>query len=156
MNSSSYNREFRESFIKIALPVGLQNLLITSLSFVDSLMVGQLGQAEFNAVSLAGQFYFIINLIIVGVSSAAVIYTAQYYGSGDLKGYRKSAGLAIISCLVVGILAGLFAVLAPSTIISAFTKETTIIAFGSISPIFTTIVLYLRSKTGKWAKNLID
>ncbi len=130
MQSADYNREFKESFIKIALPVGLQNLLITSLTFVDSLMVGQLGQAEFNAVSLGGQFYFIINLLVVGISSAAVIYMSQYYGNDDLKGYRKSAGLALIACLSVGLLAGLFTLTLPATIIRLFSKEPAIVAYG--------------------------
>ncbi len=130
MNNSEYNREFKESFIKIALPIGLQHLLITSLTFVDSLMVGQLGQTEFNAVSLGAQFHFIVNLLIVGFSSAAVIYTAQYYGNMDLKGYRKSAGLGIISCLCIGLLAALLVMLFPDSIMNLFTKEPTIIDYG--------------------------
>ncbi len=130
MHNDDYNRDFKESFIKIGLPVGLQNLLITSLTFVDSVMVGQLGQFEFNAVSLGSQFYFIINLLAVGVSSAAVIYTSQYYGNDDIKGYRKSSGLAIISCFLVGLLAGVFSLSLPETIMGLFTKEAAIVDYG--------------------------
>ncbi len=130
MNNAEYNREFRDSFVKIALPVGLQSLLITSLTFVDSLMVGQLGQAEFNAVSLGAQFHFIINVLIAGFSSAAVIYTAQYYGNNDIKGYRKSVGLGIISCFCMGLFAALFVLLMPNNIMTLFTSEPSIIDYG--------------------------
>ncbi len=131
MNNTEYNREFKDSLIKIAFPVGLQHLLITSLTFVDSLMVGQLGQAEFNAVSLGAQFHFIINLLIAGFSSAAIIYTAQYFGNNDIKGYRKSAGLGILSCLGIGLLAALFVLLMPTTIMKLFTVDPDIIAYGA-------------------------
>lgn len=37
----------------VALPIMLQNLLTSSLSFLDTLMIGQLGQQEIAAVGIA-------------------------------------------------------------------------------------------------------
>ncbi len=130
MDKTQYNQEFKESFRKIALPVGLQNILFISLNFVDSLMVGRLGQTEFNAVGLGGQFYFLTNLFVVGTASASVIYMSQYFGNGDIKGYRKSAGLAILSCLIIGLLTGSLALLMPDKIMRIFTKDGAVISHG--------------------------
>ena len=41
--------------VGIALPVVFQGLLNNSLSFVDTLMIGQLGEASIAAVALANQ-----------------------------------------------------------------------------------------------------
>ncbi len=131
MQNIEYNREFKESFRKIALPVALQNMLFISLNFVDSLMVGRLGQAEFNAVGLGGQYYFIVNLFVVGSASASLIYMSQYYGNDDLVGYRKASGLAVISCFIIGLIAALLAVLMPAKIIGVFSEDQTIIQFGA-------------------------
>ncbi len=130
MDNAQYNQEFKESFRKIALPVGLQNILFISLNFVDSLMVGRLGQTEFNAVGLGGQYYFLINLFVVGTASASVIYMSQYFGNDDIKGYRKSSGLAILSCLIIGLLAGGLAILLPAKIMRIFTEDSAVINSG--------------------------
>lgn len=130
METERYDQEFKDSFRKIALPVGLQNLLFTSLSFIDSLMVGKLGQAEYNAVGLAAQYTFIIHLIAVGISSAAMIYMSQYFGNKDIKGFKSASGLGMITCTALGLLAGLAALLIPESIMSLFTKEPAIINHG--------------------------
>ncbi len=130
MDKTQYNQEFKESFRKIALPVGLQNILFISLNFVDSLMVGRLGQAEFNAVGLGGQYYFLINLFVVGTASASAIYMSQFFGNDDIKGYRKSSGLAILSCLIIGLLAGGLAILLPAKIMRIFTEDSAVINNG--------------------------
>lgn len=130
MQKNTENKEFAESFRKIALPVGLQNLFFTSLGLIDTFMVGKLGQIEYNAVGLGGQYYFIINLIVVGLASSSVIYMAQYFGNNEIKGYRKSTGLAVISCLIVSLIAGIVAIFFPEKIISIFTKDPKIIDYG--------------------------
>ena len=52
--------------VGIALPVVFQGLLNNSLSFVDTVMIGQLGEASIAAVALANQMFFLISLLYFG------------------------------------------------------------------------------------------
>ncbi len=130
MESALQDREFKESFKKVALPVALQNLLFSSLNFVDSLMLGMLGQTEYNAAGIGNQFYMIINVIIVGFTSAVLIYVTQYFGNSDLKGFRKSVGLGLISSFTFGLIAFIFSVSFPEFILSFYTDDVDIIREG--------------------------
>lgn len=132
MNNSIEKKDFYLSFKKIALPVALQNLFFISLGLVDSLMVGSLGQVEYNGVGIGSQFFFIVQLFIVGISSACTIFSTQYFGNNDEVGFRKSAGLGIISSFITGLVCGLSAIFFPEFIIGLFSKETSIIETGAL------------------------
>ncbi len=55
---SNYTKEFKYNW-QLAAPVMLGMLGHTFVSFVDNIMVGQLGTAELAAVSLGNSFMFI-------------------------------------------------------------------------------------------------
>ena len=44
--------------IKVALPISVQGLITSSLTLVDNLMVGSLGESELSAVGVAGNVFF--------------------------------------------------------------------------------------------------
>lgn len=125
------NMEFYDALKKVSIPVLIQNLLFFSLSFVDTLMVGSLGKLEFSGVGISGQYYFLAYFLIIGLTSALQIYMAQYFGSGNIKGYRSSVGLAIISSFFAVMLFSLPAILIPETVLSFFTKDQELIKMGS-------------------------
>ena len=52
------NRELFSMMGKVALPIALQSLIGSSLSFIDNLMVGSLGELELNAVGVSGPGVF--------------------------------------------------------------------------------------------------
>ena len=47
------NREFFRETVRIGLPIAIQGLLTSSLSFIDSLMIGSVGQQALAAVGAA-------------------------------------------------------------------------------------------------------
>mgnify|MGYP005761301353 CR=1 FL=1 len=55
-------REFYRELFSLAVPVGLQNLLVALIGASDALMLGRLNQDAVAAVSLANQIAFIMNL----------------------------------------------------------------------------------------------
>ena len=73
----------------IAIPVVLQNLLVNSLTFVDTLMIGQLGSDAIAAVGLANQISFLTNLFYFGTCTGASIFIAQFYGAKNEEGIQK-------------------------------------------------------------------
>ena len=64
---------FRKELLPLAIPIGLQNLLVALIGALDALMLGRLTQDAISAVSLANQIAFIMSLFsgaIVGGGGA--------------------------------------------------------------------------------------
>lgn len=124
------DKDYFTQLYKLAIPIALQNLLTASLSMVGNVMVGQLGDASIAAVGLAGQVFFLLMLILFGISSGSAMFTAQLWGYKDITNLRKVLGL----CLSLGIfVAGLFFLLCeliPTQIIGIFTLDPQVIALG--------------------------
>jgi len=124
------DKDYFTQLYKLAAPIALQNLLTASLSMVGNVMVGQLGDASIAAVGLAGQVFFLLMLILFGISSGSAMFTAQLWGNKDITNLRKVLGL----CLSLGIfVAGLFFLLCeliPAQIIGIFTIDPQVIALG--------------------------
>lgn len=98
------DKAFYRSVFAIALPIIIQNGITNFVSLLDNIMVGQLGTAQMSGVSVVNQFVFIFTLCLVGATSGAGIFTAQYYGSEDHAGIRYTFRFKMISCLIIGVL----------------------------------------------------
>lgn len=62
---------YRRLFL-LALPIIVQNLITTSLGFLDTFMVGLLGSEQMSAVTVANVPIFIIQLIVFGLQSGSL------------------------------------------------------------------------------------
>ena len=73
MNFSYLRREpgFYRRVFTLALPVVLQNLITTSLGFMDTFMVGLVGQEQMSAVTVANVPIYIIQLIVFGLPACS-------------------------------------------------------------------------------------
>ena len=91
-NTISERKAFYRKMVGIALPVVFQGLLNNSLSFVDTVMIGQLGEASIAAVALANQMFFLISLLYFGVCSGASIFLSQFWGAGNRTNIQKVLG----------------------------------------------------------------
>ena len=81
--SSNEKKEFYKELKSLAIPIGLQNLLIALIGATDALMLGRLTQDAVAAVSLANQIVFVMNLFIGSVVGGGGALIAQYWGKGD-------------------------------------------------------------------------
>jgi putative MATE family efflux protein len=115
----------------LAAPIALQNLLANSLNMVASVMVGQLGEASMAAVGLAGQVFFLLILILFGISSGSAMFTAQLWGNKDIVNLRKVLGLCIILGLGTATLFFLLSEFFPEKIMGIFTTDQQVITLGS-------------------------
>ena len=75
---------FYKRLFLLALPLILQNLITTSLGFVDTFMVGMLGEAPMAAVTLANIPIFVVLLMVFGMQSGASVLISQFYGKGEI------------------------------------------------------------------------
>ena len=69
----------------LALPIAAQNFVQTLLNLVDTLMIGQLGETSIAAVALSNQIFFLIMLLLFGISSGSAVFTAQFWGKKDME-----------------------------------------------------------------------
>ncbi|RCS27263.1 MATE family efflux transporter [Polaribacter sp. WD7] len=75
----------------------------TFVSFIDNIMVGQLGTAELAAVSLGNSFMFIAMSIGIGFSTAITPLIAEADSSNNLQQARSSYKHGLFLCTVLGI-----------------------------------------------------
>ncbi|MGN0907605.1 MAG: MATE family efflux transporter, partial [Bullifex sp.] len=116
-------RDFFRKLFAIALPIMLQNLLSSSLSFIDTLMIGQLGADQIAAVGIANQIFFLVNLFIFGIASGASIFFSQYHGAGRHDEMEKVMGLALTVSLTVSALFAAVSFFCPELTVRLFTDD---------------------------------
>lgn len=89
---------------KIAIPISIQGVVSATLTLVDNLMVGFLGESDLAAVGIASQIFFIHYLLLFGFTGGAATFMAQFFGAGELKNIRKTTGLAMGIMLITAAL----------------------------------------------------
>lgn len=101
MNLSTYTKEFRYNW-KLAAPVMLGMLGHTFVSFIDNIMVGQLGTAELAAVSLGNSFMFIAMSIGIGFSTAITPLTAEADSAKNNVQAKSVFKNGLVLCFLLG------------------------------------------------------
>ena len=120
---------FRTLFV-LALPIVIQNLLVSSLNMIDTVMIGRVGENEVAAVGVANQYFFLLQMAINGISSGCSVFISQYWGSGNRSGIYQVLGIGFLSMLAVGAAFTLPALLLPMPIIGLFSRDAAVQALG--------------------------
>lgn len=81
---------------KIAVPIVIQQFAFAILNMLGVVFVGQKGETSVAAVGLAGQLAFLLNLVHFGIISGAAMFTAQFWGRGDIPNLRRVLGLCLM------------------------------------------------------------
>lgn len=99
------DKAFYKRYIMLATPMIIQNAITNFVSFLDNIMVGQLGEEAISAVATVNQLIFVFYLAVFGAASAAGIYGAQYFGKKDYKGHMYTFRFKLYILTIVVILA---------------------------------------------------
>jgi len=91
-------KEFYKGVLAISLPIMLQNGISNFVNLLDNIMVGRLGTEQLSGVSIVNDLMFVFMLCLFGAISGAGIFTAQYYGQGNMKGVRDTFRIKVIIC----------------------------------------------------------
>ncbi|HEX7021383.1 MAG TPA: MATE family efflux transporter, partial [Trueperaceae bacterium] len=75
-------QEIRQ-LLALALPLALAQLAQTSMGFIDTLMVGRLGNQGLASIALGNTFFFFLLTLATGVLLAVGPLVSQAHGSGD-------------------------------------------------------------------------
>ena len=107
----------------ILIPIVVQNGITNFVNLVDNIMVGQLGTEEMSGVAIVNQLIFVFSLAIFGIGAMASIYSAQFFGKGDMEGFRNTIRFKWWSGMAVAVAGcGIF-LLAGSRLIDLFLTE---------------------------------
>jgi len=90
---------YREA-LAIALPVMMQQFIMSMVSLIDNFMVAGLGDISMAAVNVANQINFIYFVIINTICQAGGIYIAQFKGAGNDEGMKNAFRFKVIFALI--------------------------------------------------------
>ena len=79
----------------------VQNGLTSFVSFLDNIMVGQIGTEPMSGVAIVNQLFFVFNICIFGGVSGAGIFSAQFFGKGDFEGQKYTFRFKLYACLLI-------------------------------------------------------
>lgn len=125
------DKKFLKTLFKLALPIALQNLILSSLNLVDTIIIGGLGEYAIAGVGIANQYFFLLNLVLFGVVSGSSIFTAQYYGDNDIPNIKRILGISILTSGTAAFIFFIVGFFFNSQIISIFSTDKIVISIGS-------------------------
>lgn len=164
MNASE-KREFYKELLSLAIPIGLQNLLVALIGATDALMLGRLAQDAVSAVSLANQVVFVMNLFVGAVVGGGGALIAQYWGKDDKKMVKNLFCMILKWSSAISFIFFALAMVIPEQLMRIYTPDKTLIEIGAsylravgVSYLFSGITqcYYLKMKVeGKASKSVI-
>ena len=122
---------FTRTLLSIAIPVTLQNLLASSFTLIDTLMIGVLGDMPLAAVGMAGKWTWFLTIVFFGFASGASVFIAQYYGADDTAGIHRTYGLMTVGTQIASALFMLIALLFPEAVVRLFSSDAETITLGA-------------------------
>lgn len=125
------DKKFWKTAVRLTVPVALQNLLTSSFTLADTLLVSSLGTVALSAVGMIGQWAWLMNMILVGFCSGTSVFISQYWGIQDLKKIRHIGGISISFSLIVSVLFTIISIAIPQYVIRIFNSDPEVIAVGA-------------------------
>ena len=125
------DKGFWKTALRLATPIVLQNILISSFTLVDTLFVSQLGDVSLSAVGMIGQWGWLLNMVLIGISSGTSVFTAQYWGIKEVKKINMTCGIAIISAITISGIFTLFSLLFPTYVVNIFNNNLEVVSEGT-------------------------
>ena len=105
LNTSSV-RGLLRPLLALSIPTIIEQILSTLLQYVDTAMVGQLGEQATAAVSTTTTVTWLVNSIPGAIGTALLILIANAWGAGDRERVRRLSQQALFLSLVSGLLLG--------------------------------------------------
>lgn len=125
------NKDFYKETLRIGMPIAIQGLLTSSLSFIDSMMVGSLGETALAAVGAAGSFGSLLWGCYWGLCCGGTIFIAQYHGVHDETGIRRAYGLSASCMMALTLIFSLLAMFVPYRVMGIYAEDASVCAMGA-------------------------
>lgn len=103
VTEQNFRREMLKALITLSIPTILEEMLATLLQYVDTAMVGRLGENATAAVSVTTTVTWLIHSVPSALSVAALSLIAKAVGSGDEKRIRRLSEQVFILAVGCGL-----------------------------------------------------
>lgn len=124
-------KEFYKELFSLAVPIGVQSLLVALLGATDALMLGRLTQDAVAAVSLANQIAFIMSLFNFSLVGGGGALIAQYWGKGDRNMVKNLFCTMIKYSFLISFIFFCLAFFVPEKLMGIYTNEENLISIGA-------------------------
>ncbi|MBQ3200569.1 MAG: MATE family efflux transporter [Clostridia bacterium] len=124
------DKAFYRKVFAVSVPIMLQQLLVTAMYMVDTMMIGGLGDIELAGVGAANQLTYVLDICLFGITGGGSVFVAQYFGKKETVGIKRTLGLILLLAAVV---AGVFVAIARfagTFAIGLFSDDAAVVASG--------------------------
>lgn len=154
-NSISIKKEHYKaalvSLVGLSIPTILEEIFSTLLQYVDTAMVGQLGEKATAAVSTTTTIGWLIHSVPSAIAVAMLAVASKANGAGNDKKLKKLAGQSVFYAFFVGIILEILALLLSPYIPIWMGVEEDIIKPASLYFSITSITLVFRTSARVFA-----
>lgn len=123
-------KEFFQVVMAIAFPIAIQNLLGTTASMVDTIMIGSQGELAVAAVGICSQISSLYFNCYWGFASGSVLFFSQYWGARDEEGINRTLGISLLFMSIVAVLFSTICIFFPEFMLGIYTDKQNIIVLG--------------------------
>ncbi len=124
------NKDFFTRVAAVAIPATLQWLLSSSRNLIDTIMIGKLGVLQVAAVGAAGKPFFVLLIVLYGLTGGTGILVAQYWGKKDKDRVSRNILLSVAISLLFSIPIFLLVKIFSAEIIGFASTDPGVIALG--------------------------
>lgn len=125
------DKYFWKNALRLAIPVALQSMLISSFTLADTLLVSRLGDVALSSVGMVGQWGWLMNMVLVGFCSGTTVFVSQFWGVGNIKKIRSTCGIALVSGIAIAVIFTAISLIIPSSVLRMFNSDSSIISAGT-------------------------
>ena len=125
-----FDKNFFVNVLSIAIPLMLQQLIVSGVNLIDNLMVGQLGDISLGGVTAVNKYYMVATTGMFGMTTAAGVFLAQYYGAKNNDRLKQTFRFMLVSTLLLGTVFFLIGFLFPENVLRYFTNDLLVISEG--------------------------
>ncbi len=98
------NTEVFKTLILLSIPTILEEVLSTLIQYVDTAMVGRLGEKATAAVSTTTTINWLLHAIPAAIAVAVLAQASKANGAGDKEKLRRISGQALTMAFITGII----------------------------------------------------
>lgn len=104
--TSQNKRQLLRTLLFLSLPTVAEEILATLLQYVDTAMVGQLGEQATASVSITTNVTWLVNSVPGAIGTAVLVLISKAAGAGDKAQVQRLSQQALLLSVVSGVLLG--------------------------------------------------
>jgi len=124
------DKAFYKHTLRIAIPIILQGMITIGVNMMDTIMLGNYGEIQISASSLANEFINIYQILCMGMGGGAAVLTSQFWGKKDIPALKKVTAIMLRVGILLATLFTLVTFFFPETLMRFYTSDPQVIEKG--------------------------